>query len=284
MSEVASAPAKASELKLRVMSGLVLAALVLGTTWAGGVSFRLLWVAAAAVALHEWTTISASPRGSVLKGATWLAFAVVGAAVLFPSVAAGSGVSADLAAFALLAVGVGVIGLAEYASERRLWAAAGLAYAAAPAIAFAFLRDGPRGLIVILFLFAVVWATDIFAYFVGRTFRGPKLAPSISPGKTWSGAIGGTVFAVLASALLAASIHGLWAIAIAFPAFVLSALSQAGDLGESAFKRRFGVKDSGRIIPGHGGVMDRVDALVIAALALYLMARLNGGVPPGFGA
>ncbi len=282
MSNAAPAPGKASELKLRIMSGLVLAALVLGATWAGGGWFRALWVAAAGIALHEWLTISATPRGNALKVAIWLAFATISALVLFPSAALALGWSDDLAAFGLLAIAAAAIGLWEYFSEQRLWATSGLVYATAPAIAFTYLRDGARGLIVILFLFAVVWATDIFAYFVGRTLKGPKLAPRISPGKTWSGSIGGTIFAVVASGLLAASIHGLWAIAIALPALVLSVLSQAGDLGESAFKRHFGVKDSGHIIPGHGGVMDRVDALVIAALALYLMARLNGGLPPGF--
>lgn len=282
MNDSAPGLKKTGELRLRVQSGLVLAVLVLGATWAGGGWFRALWVAAAGIALHEWLTISASPRGGALKGAVWLAFAIVGAVVLFPSAAHALGWSDDLAALGLLAIAAVAIGLAEFFSERHLWAASGLVYAAAPAIAFAYLRDSSRGLVLILFLFAVVWATDIFAYFVGRTLKGPKLAPRISPGKTWSGSIGGTIFAVVASTLLAASIHGLWAVAIALPALVLSILSQAGDLGESAFKRRFGVKDSGRIIPGHGGVMDRVDALVIAALALYLMARLNGGLPPGF--
>jgi phosphatidate cytidylyltransferase len=158
-----------------------------------------------------------------------------------------------------------------------LWLA--VAYAAIPAAALAFLRDGDAaGLWAILFLFAVVWATDILAYFVGRAVGGPKLAPSISPGKTWSGAIGGAAAGTLAGigvAAAAASPASPWLIGLA--ALLLSVLSQMGDLFESGLKRRFGVKDSGWLIPGHGGVMDRVDGLVAAAIALYVVGALAAG-------
>ena len=132
------------------------------------------------------------------------------------------------------------------------------------------------GLLAILFLFAVVWATDIFAYFVGRSLGGPKLAPAISPGKTQSGAIGGTVGGVLAGIALAA-FAGLGNLPLlALVALLLSIVSQVGDLFESWVKRRHGVKDSGNIIPGHGGVMDRVDGLVAAAFALYAIGSMLG--------
>ncbi|MFZ1681999.1 MAG: phosphatidate cytidylyltransferase, partial [Rhizobiaceae bacterium] len=153
------------------------------------------------------------------------------------------------------------------------------AYALLPAIAFSSLRDGPSGFAAILFLFAAVWATDIFAYFTGRAIGGPKLAPAISPGKTWSGAVGGTVFAVLAVVALAFVLPALALPAILVPAIALSVVSQIGDLAESAFKRHFGVKDSGNFIPGHGGVMDRIDGLAVAAVALYLIASISGAVP-----
>jgi len=276
-----SAPTgKPSELRLRVMSAIVLAVLVLGATWLGGTAFRLLWTTAAAIALNEWLTISGAPRLPGLRWLVWAAFAAVAVVILVPALSAGFGF--DRIAWLLLGAVVIVVAIGEWTSDRRLWASAGLAYATAPAIAFAWLRDGAAGAIAILFLFATVWATDIFAFFIGRALKGPKLAPSISPGKTWSGAIGGTICAVAAAALLAVAVKGLAALPILVPALLLSVVSQVGDLAESAFKRRFGVKDSGTIIPGHGGVMDRTDALVVAAVALYLMAQAAGGVLAGF--
>ena len=157
------------------------------------------------------------------------------------------------------------------------WAPAGLAYAGLSGVSLAWLRDGDQaGLLAILFLFAVVWATDIAAYFVGRSLGGPKLAPSISPGKTQSGAIGGTIGGVAAGMALAAS-AGLGNLPLlAVVAFLLSIVSQIGDLFESWVKRRHGVKDSGTLIPGHGGVMDRVDGLVAAAFALYAIGLMLG--------
>ncbi len=154
--------------------------------------------------------------------------------------------------------------------------ATGLAYAALPAIALSLLRGSDlAGLMAILFLFAVVWATDIFAYFVGRAVGGAKLAPRISPGKTWSGALGGAAAAVLAGALFSPWLAA-GALSLGLAALVLSAISQVGDLFESAVKRRAGVKDSSHLIPGHGGVMDRVDGLVAAAVALYLIGAVGG--------
>ena len=133
------------------------------------------------------------------------------------------------------------------------------------------------GALLILFLFLVVWVTDIAAYFVGRRLGGPKLWRRVSPGKTWSGAIGGFL-AALAVGYGVALASGLstplgWVVASG----LLSVFSQVGDLFESALKRRFGVKDSGRIIPGHGGVMDRIDGLVGAAILGYALALALGG-------
>ena len=145
-------------------------------------------------------------------------------------------------------------------------------------LALAMLRgDDTAGLIAILFLFSVVWSTDILAYFVGRAVGGPKLAPSISPGKTQSGALGGTVAGVVAGVAVGLAAGAAPLLAMAGVAALLSVVSQAGDLFESWVKRRHGVKDSGWIIPGHGGVMDRVDGLVAAAFALYLIGWALGG-------
>jgi phosphatidate cytidylyltransferase len=137
--------------------------------------------------------------------------------------------------------------------------------------------DAEFGLLAIVMLFAVVWSTDILGYFAGRTFGGPKLAPSVSPKKTWSGAIGGTVGAVIATVAVAVYAQLPHVVVLGCLAVGLSAVSQAGDLLESAVKRRFDVKDASQIIPGHGGVMDRLDGFVTAAAVAALIGVLRGG-------
>jgi phosphatidate cytidylyltransferase len=137
--------------------------------------------------------------------------------------------------------------------------------------------DEAYGLLAIGLLFSIVWTTDIVAYFVGRAVGGPKLCPAISPKKTWSGAVGGTLGA-MAVAVAVTQYFGLAnGIAIASVALVLSVLSQGGDLLESWVKRRFGAKDASQLIPGHGGVMDRLDGFWAAALAACLLGVLRGG-------
>jgi phosphatidate cytidylyltransferase len=145
---------------------------------------------------------------------------------------------------------------------------AGLVYIGPAFFCLIALRDGPAGLRNLLFLAVVVWAGDIGAYLVGRLVGGPRLAPRISPGKTWSGAAGGTLAAVLAGAA-AGYEHPFRAAALAL---LLSVIAQAGDLLESALKRFFGAKDSGWIIPGHGGLLDRLDGVLTAAPAAFLWA------------
>jgi phosphatidate cytidylyltransferase len=164
-------------------------------------------------------------------------------------------------------------------SDRRVWTAAGIPYAGVLGMAPIVLRnDVQYGFLAIVFLFAVVWATDIVAYFVGRAIGGPKLAPRISPKKTWSGAIGGTI-AAIAAALVVALMAGLPNLpALGLIAAAASALAQAGDLFESAIKRRFGAKDSSHLIPGHGGLMDRLDGFVAAAALAALIGLVHGGV------
>ncbi|TIP17063.1 MAG: phosphatidate cytidylyltransferase, partial [Mesorhizobium sp.] len=145
-------------------------------------------------------------------------------------------------------------------------------YASLSGLSLAYLRgDSHSGLIAILFLFSVVWATDIAAYFVGRAVGGPKLAPSISPGKTQSGALGGAVGGIAAGLVLAIAAGAGNLTMLGLVALALSIVSQIGDLFESWVKRRHGCKDSSNLIPGHGGVMDRVDGLVAAAFALYVI-------------
>jgi len=155
------------------------------------------------------------------------------------------------------------------------FAAAGIPYAGIGGISLLWLRLQPdAGLFDTLFLVAVIWSTDIGAYLAGRLVGGPKMAPRISPGKTWSGAVGGFCAAGLAGMVLAGSLHALPA------ACALSVFAQAGDLLESAIKRKLGVKDSGRTIPGHGGLFDRLDGFLAAApVAAILALGVHGGLP-----
>jgi phosphatidate cytidylyltransferase len=167
--------------------------------------------------------------------------------------------------------------LVEKAQNRPVWIAGGVLYAGAAVLAPALLRTDARdGFLVIVLLFAIVWGTDILGYFAGRTFGGPKLAPSISPKKTWSGALAGTAFAIAAAALIA-KFSGRDPIFVGCIALALSVVSQAGDLFESWIKRRFDAKDSSGLIPGHGGLMDRLDGFVAAAGAAALIGVLRGG-------
>lgn len=269
MSGESSPPRQMSNLQLRIISSVVLIVAVLAVTFLGGVAFRLLAALIAAVMFYEWCTISrnvAAVRNQLIAAAL---LAVVLLAMVLGYSAVGI--------LVLLAVSVLASLLESRLAGQGSWAPAGLAYAGLSGVSLAWLRDGDQpGLMAILFLFAVVWATDIFAYFVGRSLGGPKLAPSISPGKTQSGALGGTLGGVLAGIALAAyaGLDNLPLLALV--AFLLSVVSQVGDLFESWVKRRHGVKDSGNIIPGHGGVMDRVDGLVAAAFALYAIGFMLG--------
>lgn len=256
-----------SNLQLRVISGVVLGVAAAAETWMGGVWFELFAVAIGVAIFIEWCAITRVRS----NGGHQLISALLFAGALVAALAGWSPPVAAIAIGALLCLAAGLL-LGQWQ-----WTLAGFVYAGLSAVSLAVIRgDDRQGLLAILMLFAVVWATDIMAYFVGRTFKGPKLAPAISPGKTWSGAFGGAAFGVIAG-VLAAWWSGIGEpVRIGILALVLSTVSQAGDLFESWIKRRFGVKDSSRIIPGHGGVMDRVDGLVAAAMALYVAGILLG--------
>jgi phosphatidate cytidylyltransferase len=275
-------PAKlgGGELMQRVLSALVLAPLAVGVAYLGGWPFVAFWGIAALIVLWEWTSLVAgSERRAILMTG--------GASVLLAVVLAGSAGPAtpeDMYEIRLLAavtvLAMGMLAAAALASkERRMWVAAGIPYAGLLGVAPIVLRsDAQYGFLAIVMLFAIVWATDILAYFVGRAIGGPKLAPQVSPKKTWSGAIGGgaaAIVAVLAIAI-AASLTHVWALALL--ALILSVVAQAGDLFESAVKRRFGAKDASQLIPGHGGVMDRLDGFMAAAAFGVLIGLAHGGV------
>jgi phosphatidate cytidylyltransferase len=257
-----------SNLMLRILSSLVLAPIAIAAAYFGGIAFIAFWAIAALAVLWEWDTLVCThDRNTVLAtGAVTLA----GSALLL---------AMDRSGISLTLIALGLFAVAALASKvRAAWCVAGLVYAAAILIAPVLLRrDANLGFAAILFLFVIVWLTDITAYFVGRAVGGPKLMPRVSPNKTWSGAIGGTLAGVIGGVIVANQfgIQGLFATAVV--ALVLSVISQMGDLAESAIKRQFNAKDASQLIPGHGGLMDRLDGFVAAAGAGVLIGIAHGG-------
>jgi phosphatidate cytidylyltransferase len=280
------AGAGANPLLLRVATGLVLVVLALGAVWQGGVFFTALVAAAVLLMFAEWSVIHRLGRGVRLAGLALLG----GVIFLMSLVTVGEAVMT-------LAAGAAVLGLfnarlSEWSGDhdgkpvvprnpRGGWnATIGLLYCGLPAVALIWVRGLTLGLVATVFLLVCVWSADIVAYFVGRSLGGPKLAPSISPNKTWSGAVGGVVGAMLVAGGLAiaylASVQGQGAWRFIVIAAGLAMLSVLGDLYESFLKRRAGVKDSGTILPGHGGVMDRLDGLVPVAIAGAAVFAITG--------
>lgn len=277
-----------SELAKRVLSGAVLGTVALVTTWTGGVILVVAFSLLALFVLAEWESLTgARSQRRLLGGMAVVAAAGATAHMLGP--VAGMAVAIGLLFVAL--------GAALLESPWR-WSMTGIAYASWLVISLVSLRGHDAvGLSAILFVFAAVWATDIAAYFGGRAMGGPKLMPTVSPNKTWSGALTGAAAAMVACVgyLLLADphvagqahgvVHGPSAIFyVAFMALILSIAAQGGDLFESGLKRRFGVKDSGTLLPGHGGFMDRVDGLVFASAAAFLIgmsAKGEGTVAEG---
>lgn len=252
------------ELKLRIISAIVLAVIVLTITWIGGQTFTLLWAVAAFFILKEFTSICGKSISIPQKMSSFAALFLIIASWL---------IGDRDTALILFAAGFVVLAIWQFIFSRSIWAACGLSYAALPFFAMSDLRsDNYNGLVVILLLYACVWGADVFAYFSGRTIGGPKLAPRISPNKTWSGFIGSLVGALLLTYLVDIT-AGFQPIYTFFVIMLLAAIvSQLGDLMESSIKRKFDVKDSGTIIPGHGGVLDRTDGLVVAAVFLWLVS------------
>jgi len=252
------------DLLLRIASSVVLIAVAAAATWAGGILAAVV-VAAVAGAVHlEWSGITEGASRPALP----FTAAVVVALLVF-----GFG----LPGFAF-AVAAGALAAAALAGPRP-WRPLGVLYAAALGFSLLALRAAPEhGLAAIALVVGVVAATDIGAFVAGRAIGGPKLWPRVSPKKTWSGAIGGLLAGVAAGLAFAAAFGLAPAPGLVVVAVVLSVVSQLGDLFESQVKRRFGAKDSGRLVPGHGGMMDRVDGLVFASLAAVVIGIGHGGL------
>ncbi len=254
---------KVREIGLRAASAVVLAPAAVLAIWAGGFWFLGIMLAACLLLSVEWAMMSAPRAWRLMTGA--VAFGLF-AAVISAHV---EQLSLALVMLVFCAVAAGVF--ARSRGQEALDAAYGVLYLGWPAVLLIWLRDGSTavGLAWTVFAFAVAWASDIMAYLAGSTFGGPKLWPRFSPNKTWSGFIGGLAAGCGAGALLAAfldmGIGPAWGALLGLAAAVAT---MAGDLWESALKRRYGVKDAGNLIPGHGGLLDRVDGLMFAAVVV----------------
>lgn len=256
-----------AEITPRVVSAAVLVPVALAAAYAGGFVFAALIAVFAVVMSWEWARLTAEGR---FGGEGVVLVAVVAAAL-------GGGLVAG-PVWGIVVAGAGAIAAAavfrQMNADHPGWAAAGIPYVAVPALSLIWLRgETPAGFLVVLWLFAVVWATDIAAYFAGRQWGTALLAPTVSPRKTWVGAIGGLIAALAVSLAAAPLIAPADPVMLIILGAVVSIAGQFGDLFESAVKRRFGVKDTSEIIPGHGGALDRADSLIaaapVAALALW---------------
>lgn len=257
-----------TDLGPRVLSALVLLPITAAALYFGGYVFAIVVGAVFAGAYREWETIVTlkplSPTGGVLIGLVALSGAV------FPAFGPWATL-ATVGAGALISVAVG--------GEGAIWRVVGLLYFGCVIIATLAMRGmGDLGIWAGVFLGSVIWLTDTGAFFAGRQIGGEKLAPGISPSKTWSGAFGGWLLGTIAGL-------ALWIVLTDSPIWIgillagaMSVLGQLGDLAESALKRHFRIKDSGDIIPGHGGLMDRLDSVTFGVLFLFLVGAFHAGI------
>ncbi len=264
------AASSANNLEIRIVSALVLAPLALAAVWLGSPYLPVLAAAAAAGMGWEWSRLAEGGRGypAALMVATPFAAAAF----------SGFG-HVRLAIAAALIGGLAVWGLVRMRGGKEpFWPGAGTFYLALAAASFLWIANLAGGRASVFWLLALVWASDIAAFALGRVLGGPKLAPRLSPNKTWAGFFGGLAGAGLVGVASASIAHA--PVALLLPvSLALGLAAQAGDLLESLAKRHYGVKDAGQLIPGHGGLLDRLDSLLAAALALGLLARLAGESP-----
>ncbi len=266
-----------ADLGVRAAAGVAMAGLAAVVIFLGGWYFAIVMMVVLVLMAREWAklTMGQSKRRYAVVGVVLLPlllmvlvqYAVTAADE--PTLALLGGALGAL----LLLVSVFLIRRVGGWSE-RLWAVVGIVYLGVPAVAFLALRDLPHGMELVFWLVIVVVATDVCAYLTGRSLGGPKLAPRISPGKTWSGLAGGAAGAMLLGGVFAHFVGWGWPQGVFF-ALILALVAQSGDLFESFIKRRAGVKDSGRLIPGHGGMLDRLDGYLFAVPTLALLVAID---------
>ena len=271
MTEGKAAPAAAAEqdprnLSTRIIAAAVLIPLAIAIAYAGGWLWTAL-VTLAAIGLYvEWLMVVGATAEKRVVATGVAALAVAGFSLAIGRIDA-----------ALAVLAIGLVAVALMTPVRRNWAAAGILYAGVAEIASVLLRhDAAKGFVALVFVLLIVWVTDSGGYFAGRGIGGPKLWPRVSPKKTWAGAVGGLVASLAVACAFAVLDLGKAGPLLTISG-VLSVVSQLGDLFESAVKRRFGVKDSSQIIPGHGGLLDRLDGFVAAVAFAALFGFLRGG-------
>jgi phosphatidate cytidylyltransferase len=259
-----------AELRVRIAAAAVLIPVALVLAWAGGLWFKVLLVAAGWAMAWEWC--------AMVHPSSRTQLAILGCAV--PIAALAPDVLTIALAVAVLAGAwfAAVVVAWRERSDHRPWLFLGVPYVTLPILSLAALRADPQfGLLAVLWLLAAVWSADVGAYFAGRLIGGPKLAPAISPNKTWAGLGGATAGAAAAGLIVA------WAAGLSHAAVTgglgatMGVVEQGGDLLESAAKRAHGRKDTGKLIPGHGGILDRVDGLMTASIVAFLIGALRAG-------
>jgi phosphatidate cytidylyltransferase len=256
----------------RPLFGFLLAGITIVVVFIGPRDFAILIALAFIVAALEW-------HRCVSGGSNYRGEAAVTAATVAAAEAALLYSGVFWAGLIVVALGMAAsFVLALRQDKQPLWQAAGVPYLAVPALSLVALCALPHGAQIVIGMMLIVWATDTGALICGNLIGGPRIAPKLSPGKTWAGTIGGSVCAALVYTLYINFLLGHWALWAAPFAFLFSFAAHGGDLFESLVKRRFGLKDSGAVIPGHGGVLDRIDSMLAAApvmALLVLVAHIN---------
>jgi phosphatidate cytidylyltransferase len=253
-----------ANLRLRIISALVLAPIAIGAVWCGGWIYAAFVALVTGTAMYEWLRLV-----NVMATRPTVFFAICSLMMVGLLQALGAPDDGLLAALVFMVILYFVARRDSRGSAALV--AAGIPYIGGCAISLIFLRTTPGiGLTLVLYIVAVVWGTDIGAYIAGRTLGGPKIAPKISPNKTWAGLFGGMALASAFGYGVAASMAAPRPALAAILAVLLAGIAQSGDFFKSYFKRRAGVKDSGHLIPGHGGVLDRIDGLIFAAVFFAL--------------
>ena len=263
------------ELPTRAASGFVMGVAAIIAVLGGGILFSMLIAVGAIAALWEWhRLVNAGQLAWEMVPTSMAVIAVVWA-----------GPTTNGMKIALVAILCGAAGAGMFAALRRSralwpipWHAFGAVYIGLPALAFMILRGSPGGVEIVGGLFVAVWTADTGALFCGRLIGGPKLAPDLSPNKTWAGLLGGTLAAGVAEACYVGLLRG--AVVEGFAFGVLLALAgHGGDLFESWVKRQFRAKNTGRLIPGHGGMLDRIDSLLFAGPTCAILLKMTGFYP-----
>ena len=258
-------------MKSRVLSALFLAPIVLGLVYLGGLYFVCFAVIVMGIMTGEWRQLCNNGK---IDGIGYLAVGIVIAAIIVSFLLAISW------AVTVLMVGAILVWLLvrHHIGISSVWIVSGIVSIGCSGIALVWLRaEGQSGFLFVVWLMLTVWMTDVCALFTGRALGGPKLAPSISPNKTWSGLVGGMLGAALWSSIWSSwtDIGSIFVLAIIGGGTAV--LAQLGDLGVSVVKRRFGAKDTGNLIPGHGGLLDRMDGFLGATPIVALLLAMTQG-------